>query len=266
MSFCPVFFENEATQKAPGPVPNVPNQPDQPLALLAMRFGETLDWHPLAQDSFLMLHELFSFQCASTLQYFNMLRKHISQLQHEIHSVGDPGLKLEDIAKFEYTKTVLLRWCARIRELTKHMDPSLPNGPIPKGSTSETREAMLRSYLRDLAYLEQEATALMDLCESGKSTLLSNFSILEAKRAGHEAKLVTQLTKATNRITYIFLPISFVTSVFGMNFRQFGQGTLSIWIWVGVALPLLVICVLLVQWGGYLHTGLRKLQCWNQSN
>ncbi|PYI14645.1 hypothetical protein BO99DRAFT_406498 [Aspergillus violaceofuscus CBS 115571] len=53
---------------------------------------------------------------------------------------------------------------------------------------------------------------------------MGNFSIAESKRTAEESRLVGELTKLTNRLTFIFLPISFVTSVFGMNFKQFGQG------------------------------------------
>ena len=89
--------------------------------------------------------------------------------------------------------------------------------------------------------------------------VLSSFSIVESKRAAQEAKLVTALTKATNRVTFIFLPISFVTSVFGMNFKQFGQGPLSIWLWVEVGLPLLIICVVIVEYGSRIRSATRKI-------
>ena len=66
---------------------------------------------------------------------------------------------------------------------------------------------------------------------------------------------MTELTKATNRLTFIFLLISFPTSVLGMNFRQLGQGTLSIWLWVA---PLLAGRVVLVESESQLNTLLRR--------
>ena len=87
---------------------------------------------------------------------------------------------------------------------------------------------------------------------------MSNASIDEAKHSNEQAVLVTGLTKATNRLTFIFLPISFLTSVFGMNFRQLGQGPLSIWLWVAIALPLLAVCIVLVERGSQLKAILRR--------
>ena len=69
-----------------------------------------------------------------------------------------------------------------------------------------------------------------------------------------EASLVTRLTKATNRVTFIFLPISFVTSVFGMNFKQLGQGTLPIWIWAVITVPLLIASIVTVERGHWIKT------------
>ena len=117
----------------------------------------------------------------------------------------------------------------------------------------------LNSPLRtDLEYLSTRIQNIITLCEAGRWAIMSNASIEEAKHYNEQAVLVTGLTKVTNRLTFIFLPTSFLTSVFGMNFRQLGQGTLSIWLWVAIALPLLAICILLVESGSQLKAILRR--------
>ena len=56
-------------------------------------------------------------------------------------------------------------------------------------------------------------------------------------------------------VTMIFLPISFLTGYFGMNFTWLDDQLDSFWIWVllGVGLPILlvVVCVVLLATGGY---------------
>ena len=87
------------------------------------------------------------------------------------------------------------------------------------------------------------------MCDSAKATIMNLSTVFDSKQTAKESSLVTKLTKATNRITFIFLPISFVTSVFGMNLSQCDQGPVSITTWLAVALPLLGVCVLLTEGG-----------------
>jgi Mg2+ and Co2+ transporter CorA len=187
-----------------------------------------------------------------------MMRKHINQLIAHTHPTGDGVVNMEDVPDFDYCKTVLFKFAAHLHDLYKHLDPETTNGPIKVGPDDDDRKAMLTLVRQDLAYLLEEANTLIELCDAGRSMVLSSFSLMESKRAAQEARLVTALTKATNRVTFIFLPISFVTSVFGMNFNQFGQGALSIWLWVEVTLPLLIVSVVIVEYGSKIRGWIGK--------
>lgn len=199
----------------------------------------------------MVLQELFRFQSAATGQYLNMLRKLTTSTIARTHPTGDAAPVMEDILHFEYTKTVLMQWLTHLRTLAQNLDFCFPDLDLTISQTRNRRATMVSELRRDLDFLLQEADTLINLCESGKSTIMSSFSVFQSKRSAEESRLVTQLTKATNRITFIFLPISFVTSVFGMNFKQFGQGPLSITIWAAVTLPLLALCILMNEYGNY---------------
>lgn len=260
ISFCPVFFERELTEWQPSSgEDSKATYSRQPLSVLPTRYGETLDWSQLSEDPILILQELFNFQSAAAIQYLNMLRKTISQLTARTQPIDDGRVNMEDILHFEYAKTILVRWSAHFRGLMQVLDAGPLRNDTASPESREKRTRMLLSLKRDLEFLENEAKTITELCDSGKSTILSNFSISEARRTTEEARLVTEFTKATTRLTFIFLPISFVTSVFGMNFQQFGQGSLSIWLWVQVTLPLLAVCIIMVEWGRPIMSYSQKL-------
>lgn len=260
VAFCPVFFDNLLSfEQRQQHLESNDGEARQPLTALPGRFGETLNWEQVTRDPILCLRELFAFQCGATKQYMNMMRKHINQLIARTHPTGDGFLNMEDVLDFDYSKTVLVKFAAHLHDLYRHLDPETPNCPIKLRPDSLDRKAMLALVRQDLDYLYEEVKTLIELCNAGRSMVLSSFSIMESKRAAHEARLVTALTKATNRITFIFLPISFVTSIFGMNFRQFGQGPLSIWIWVEVALPLVIISVIMVEYGSRIRRVMKKI-------
>jgi hypothetical protein len=251
---CPVFFERDVPQAARTHTAVVQSDESsstmQPLAVLPSRYGETMDWRIVRDDPLLMLQELFYFQTASACQYFDMLRKLISGWTAQLHPTGDSDPTMEFIIHFEYTKTVLVRWSTHFSTLLLRLDDQLSRDAGHKPEQRRRRQTLFLPIRNDIEYLRREAEALIDLCESGKATIMSSFSVYASKRAQKESSLVTQLTKTTNRITLIFLPISLVTSLFGMNFKQFGQGPLSITLWVAVSVPLLIVCIFISEWGG----------------
>jgi hypothetical protein len=253
--FCPVFFDQEAqlinatdfatlNASANG---NVISRTRQPLAVLPSRYGETMDWNKASSDSLLLLEELFRFHASAASQYLHMLRDLTTERLAQTPPTGDTPPSMDDILHFEYTQTVLIRWCAHFRTVIDALDDDVfCVGAKPLENDGRRLKAKL-CLRKDLSFLISEAESLIKVCEGGKSTIMNLSTVFDSRQAAKDSSLVTQLTKATNRITFIFLPISFVTSVFGMNFRQFGQGPLSITIWLAVALPLLGICVFLTE-------------------
>ena len=258
--FCPVFFERDLCE-TPRPVqPQINTQNPrlrQALAALPGGYGHTLDWTKAALEPIFAIQELFAFYAASELQYLNMLEKFITDEIRQAESQQAEVL-MKPILHFDYAKSILIRHGSHVQDVLGSLDMCLKSWKQQTSQIHPCNEE-LRSTLRaDLNYLSTRVQNTITLCEAGRSTILSNASIEEAKRSNEQAVLVTSLTKATNRLTFIFLPISFLTSVFGMNFRQLGQGTLSIWLWVAIALPLLAGCIILVESGNQLKTHLRR--------
>lgn len=251
VDFYPVFFDNQHTQTCEsGDATGDDNPPlmTQPLALLNKRYGATIDWSACPTDSPLaILQELFVFKAAAALQYLNML-------DHVLQKVGGlsefPSFdhtKLETTVQYDYIKSSL----SRLEQHCSEVVAFLQNPPTPwkadNGGVHTNSET-----ITDFSYLISRTKSLIKVCEDEKATLMSNNAVQAAKRSAMEASLVTRLTKATNRVTFIFLPISFVTSVFGMNFKQLGQGSLPIWIWAVITIPLLIASIVIVERGHWI--------------
>ena len=58
----------------------------------------------------------------------------------------------------------------------------------------------------------------------------------ESKKQMSQQDRVELLTK----LGLLFFPTQLIAALFGMNFRQFGQGNLSVWLYFAVTVPLLV--------------------------
>ena len=208
-----------------------------------------------ARNPMFAIEEIFTFHAASELQYLNMLEQFVTDQSSGAES-KQTGTTMKSILHFDYARSILIRHGAHIQNLKSSLNTCLKSWKRQETHTDSCDEELGSTLRTDLDYLSTRVQNIITLCEAGRSTIMSNASIEEAKRSNEQAVLVTRLTKATNRLTFIFLPISFLTSVFGMNFRQLGQGALSIWLWVAIALPLLAI--VLVERGSQLKAILRR--------
>jgi Mg2+ and Co2+ transporter CorA len=61
--------------------------------------------------------------------------------------------------------------------------------------------------------------------------------LAESQRAVQHAKLVTNLTI----VAIVYLPFKFTAGFLGMNFKELGDGSISLWIFLPASLPLMFI-------------------------
>lgn len=258
LDFCPVFFEKDLSEtpcasEAQAGIENP--EMKQPLSSLPAHYGSTIDWTKAALDPLFAVQELFTFHAASELQYLNMLEQFVSDQINQAEST-QVETDISSILHFDYAKSMLIRHETHIQSLLSSLETGLKRWRKSVSETKSCNDDLQAVLQTDLNYLSTRIQNIVSLCEAGRSTVMSKASIEETKRSSEQAVLVTELTKTTNRLTFIFLPISFVTSAFGMNFKQFGQGALSIWLWVAITLPLLVACIVLVEKGKFLRNRL----------
>ena len=106
----------------------------------------------------------------------------------------------------------------------------------PKASDSALQERLEKVHValsKDYKSLLARCARLASRCEVSSRTLVSAMQLMEAKKGIDQAKQVHDLT----RLAFIFIPLTFVSGVFGMNVSTFKDYP-PLWTYFVVAIPL----------------------------
>lgn len=85
--------------------------------------------------------------------------------------------------------------------------------------------------IRDYEYLLSRSLTLSEQCIRAILVVMNNTMIKESCDAMSQAEGVVKLMSCC----YLCIALFHCVLLLGMNFAQFGQGGLSIWIWVAVS-------------------------------
>jgi len=118
----------------------------------------------------------------------------------------------------------------------------------PVCATSEGRarvDHLVQRAEADFRFLGQRATFLSGLCRDAITIAMSESSLSETRKSLSQAKRVEVLTV----LAIIFVPMSFVTSFFGMNVDAFSDPSQEpLWRFFVVAIPLTAACLAVPIW------------------
>jgi len=190
-------------------------------------------------DALYAFSELFTVALSSENQFLNMI-----QLEVKIRARSFFGQEEACIDTLSYCKGLLEEHADRLREVSALLETEECNG-WPKATDPNdlaTREAVSRALLKDCKYLLHRCSVLADRAVD-VADFIRNYAMLHAsERSISQAKEVGRLTL----LAYFFLPLSFVTSLFGMNFVEFRNWRVALitalCVFVGVMIVSLVIC------------------------
>ncbi|KAJ5890022.1 hypothetical protein N7504_010832 [Penicillium tannophilum] len=144
------------------------------------------------------------------------------------------------VSNLLYNQRVLDRHIQRIKDnliILKAMDSKVwPQKELEEHQQRIVDEAATNLKC-DYEYLLSRSLTLSEQCSRGMQVVMNNAMIKESRDAIKQAEGLAKLT----RLAFIFVPLSFTTSFFGMNFIQFGTGSLSIWMWFVVSTPILFV-------------------------
>jgi hypothetical protein len=159
-----------------------------------------------------------------------------------------------DAMTFYYNRTVLERWHTQLDDATEDLETR--GGPLwvslePQPASSSAADQIdsdTRQLMRDYRKLSRKVQYHVLKCDQGLDVVKDHEATNEARRANEQTDSPSTLTQMTIVVTTFYVLFAFATSVFGMNFRQFGQGKLSIWWWGAFSGPTVLVSLLLLTW------------------
>lgn len=219
----------------------------QSASLMYLNYGRTQD-PAMACDPFHALTELFKFTAFSEVQFLNMME---TKLKKETDFSVIDSRHSPTLSNLLYSKKILDNHAQYIEETIAFLkgrgtsdwqDIQSQNSDSPDRQPTTGKE---QPFLQDFEYLFERAKMLSDYCDRGMNIVMNNSMLAESQRAIQQAAGVEKLT----RLAFFYIPLSFTTSFFGMNFVQFAAGNyLSIWAWFALSAPVLLISILLMTW------------------
>ncbi|OAA75144.1 hypothetical protein LEL_07132 [Akanthomyces lecanii RCEF 1005] len=148
------------------------------------------------------------------------------------------------VSSLAYHVDILHRFEHRLRENIhdiEHQSLSWPRSPavddVDPTYTNPFQmesENSVKRILIDFKELLARTERLNMRCQNGISMCMSRASVAESQRAIAQAWQVGLLTW----IAFLYIPLSFTTSFFGMNIENFGSGTLTLGTWFAISVPL----------------------------
>ena len=235
-----------------GPKSSVPDFSEGPFAqsalTLAFDYGLTLDPALILADSFYALTELFQTSANSICQLLNLIEAIIDR------STGYSQFQSQDcsLGNLSYHQDILKRLGVRLREnvsvLESHQSTPWPRSYGSRGeNTGQSKAkavAAAEALLTDFRYLLSRTERLAVQCQDGLSACMKKATIVKSQYAIEQAKQIERLTK----LAFICITLFFTTSFFGMNLGVFGSGTMHLWVWFALSIPLVLLSCLILAW------------------
>lgn len=261
--------------KQPPPSPGVADLP-QSATLLPLEYDSLLALVDLSRrsshDPLSALIPLFAHAAFSEVQFLNLVE---DQITAEVDALAGDA-KEESLANLQYLAGVLdrhakqlkgtIRAIGNLMEATStesrvwHRQPRLERSATSQTSFSEDRDQpawpgdtwnpstagtfTAKGLSEDYDDLLCRALKLSQRCTDGITVTMNRSLIQESRKAMEESERLKKLTI----LATLFIPLSFSTSLFGMNLKIFGQGSLEFWWYFVICVPITLLAYLLYLW------------------
>lgn len=201
--------------------------------LLQLRYGSGIDKTLAVQDPFYALTDVLNFIAQSEHQFLNLMDS-ISHDSITKPDYSDPQLGLRDVV---HNKSILERHVRYIKEcISLVQSRGGPDwNPSPE-QISKKATVAAQKLSADFEFLLKCAQRLVSSYNDHIQIIMRQATIRESCSAIQQAETIQRLTW----LAFLFLPLSFVTSFYGMNLVEFGVGTKHLRQWFATALPILL--------------------------
>jgi Mg2+ and Co2+ transporter CorA len=200
-----------------------------------------------AQDPFYLLYPLFQQVAFAESQMLDLVDAKIKK--HEVGVISSNSIGTIDN---ETSHSQLLHFQGfleyRIENLHDTLNLIRKHGggswrPQSDDGFTKIIDATMNLLRQDFEYLLDRAHSLLKKIERSISLRMSLVNIDQARRSTEQNTAIFRFTIVAS----IYIPLSFTTSFFGMNFRELGQegqGSLSIWVFFVFTIPVFILSVL----------------------
>jgi hypothetical protein len=218
-------------------------------SLVPFYIGMTTHGLPISSDVFNFIPEIFRLVAAAECQFLNRVYGIVQD--QDVNTIEAEAMDLA-INTLRYIKGLLedhkqrLKHNVALLKLRRSNEPSTNSLLTVPGSSTPTSRGPsnddLSQILVDFKELLNRTESLTTLCTETTGLILNGAMLRESQKAIHRADDQRRLTV----LAYLFLPLSLIASLFGMNVKELDpDSSQSIWLPFVVLAPVGVISYLL---------------------
>ena len=199
------------------------------------------------------VHRVALFRWAQLVAVLDYCLEHL--LYHDQTMKQRPN---ETIERLRFFQSCCLGLSRSTYELIEHLesdDFGLQSGISMPPALMPRYTQYRKDLFGDYRYFDQQLRDLSEQCRQESSRLMSQMGVLEATRSLSATRRVMRLTL----LAFIFLPLSYVSSIFGMNVDRFSNNP-PFWTYWATALPLTLMVVGFALWSEPLKTVQRFIE------
>ncbi|UPK94776.1 hypothetical protein LCI18_005711 [Fusarium solani-melongenae] len=236
----------------------------QTACLLHEECGNLLDKSVACHDPYYACSDVFRFVAAAEAQFLEMaevmLTREMAASRHGSVQAEKPLI----MWSLQYNRQALMRHLENIQAILEFVEGREQSDYSHQGSLGEKSKVagdMAKLLVKDYRYLLRRAEALAREYQAGMTTLMNAATIDESQRAIVQAEGIIKLTG----LAFFFVPLTFTTSIFGMNFKEITEGSqLSIWVWGIMVFISLSFSAAFQQWFSWRQKGhtINKTKAW----
>jgi hypothetical protein len=231
----------------------------QSRALLNLDYGCHFEGLEVYDDAFYTIVPIFKYKAYAESQFLNLVE---SVLQENIENIrfrftkSDAATSDKDgkffinlnasHENFAFHKELLE---SHVRELGDNIRSiKSRGGPEWLRSNHEKVKTTIDTLQDDFEWLQERARALSGLCDHAMQDIHDKTTLEESYKANGQAEQVNKLTRLATFMSVFYVPLSFTSGIFGMNFSSFGQGSVPLWVYPIVSVPILIFSFVFMYW------------------
>ena len=224
------------------------------------------------QDPLAMCIPLFAHAAFSEVQFLNLMD---SSIQKEMSAVTEAAAA-DTVAAFQYYSNILNRHAQQLKESTQALcrlsersgqssgglrveGPTTKRAVSPNPGMGSPRQVPMadavrsigsdgaftaKGLLEDFEQLHVRAVDLSKMCDRGISLAMNKATIEESRKVVEQSERLKKLAL----LVTLFIPLSFSSSLFSMNISLLGQGSVQVWWFFLLCIPITLSASIFYFW------------------